>query len=79
VRPSSKHASCPEGIDLPSYPVTRRSLVSAAVITGVLWVIFGIALSMGQLVFPLLPIASTVWLAFQVHNWRKHPSRGLQY
>lgn len=60
-----------EGIELPSYPVTRKSLISAAVITGVLWIIFGIAISTGQLVFPLLPIAGTAWLAFQVHRWRR--------
>jgi hypothetical protein len=29
-----------EGIELPSYPVTRKSLISAAVITVVLWIIF---------------------------------------
>lgn len=62
-----------EGIELPDYPVTRKSLISAAVITGVLWIIFGIAISTGQLVFPLLPIAGTVWLVFLVHRWRRRP------
>ena len=62
-----------EGIELSSYPVTRKSLISAAVITGVLWAIYGIAVVMAQdqFVFPLLPIAGTVWLAFQLHHWRK--------
>lgn len=61
-----------EGIELPSYPVTRKSLISAAVITGALWVIYGVAVVMNQdqFVFPLLPIAGTIWLAFQVHHWR---------
>lgn len=55
-----------EGIELPSYPVTRKSLISAAVITGALWVIYGVAVVMNQdqFVFPLLPIAGTIWLAF---------------
>lgn len=60
-----------EGIELPAFPVTRKSLISAAVITGVLWVIYGVAVVMNQdqFVFPLLPIAATVWLAFHVHRW----------
>lgn len=68
-----------EGIGLPSYPVTRKSLISAAVITGVLWIIYGVAVVMSrdQFGFPLLPIGGTVWLAFQVHHWRKrHSSLG---
>jgi hypothetical protein len=62
-----------EGIELPSYPVTRKSLISAAVITVVLWIIFGVAVAMNQdeFVFPLLPIAGTAWLAFQVRRWRR--------
>ncbi|MBT2556007.1 hypothetical protein [Arthrobacter sp. ISL-5] len=44
-----------EGNELPSYPVTRKSLISAAVITCVLWVIYGVAVSIGEPVFPLLP------------------------
>lgn len=62
-----------EGIELPSYPVTRKSLISAAVIAGVLWIIFGIAISKGQLVLPLLSIACTVWLVFLVRRWRTGP------
>ncbi len=60
-----------EGIEMPSYPVTRKSLISAAVITAVLWIINGVAVAMNQdqFVFPLLPIAATAWLAFQVHRW----------
>ncbi|GAA1261603.1 hypothetical protein GCM10009589_12320 [Arthrobacter pascens] len=60
-----------EGIEMPSYPVTRKSLISAAVITAVLWIINGVAVAMNQdqFVFPLLPIAATAWLAFQGHRW----------
>ena len=60
-----------EGIEMPSHPVTRKSLISAAVITAVLWIINGVAVAMNQdqFVFPLLPIAATAWLAFQVHRW----------
>lgn len=35
-----------EGIEMPSYPVTRKSLISAAVITAVLWIINGVAVAM---------------------------------
>jgi hypothetical protein len=41
----------------------------------VLWVILGVALiGQDQPVFPLLPIAATIWLVFQVHRWRKRQS-----
>jgi hypothetical protein len=59
-----------EGIDLPSYPVTRKSLISVAVITGVLWIVFGVLVFIGKPVFPLVPIAGTAWLAFQAHRRR---------
>jgi hypothetical protein len=59
-----------EGIDLPSYPVTRKSLISVAVITGFLWIAVAVLIFIGKPVFPLLPIATTVWLAFQARRWR---------
>ncbi|CAH0265168.1 hypothetical protein SRABI83_03491 [Arthrobacter sp. Bi83] len=32
-----------EGIELPSHPVTRRSMISSAVVAALLWVIFAVA------------------------------------
>lgn len=59
-----------EGIDLPSYPVTRKTLISMAVITAVLWVGFAYVVSIGRPVFPLLPIVGTLWLAYQLLRMR---------
>ncbi len=62
-----------EGVDVPSYaayPTSRKALVSIAVITGVLWIIFAISASFGELFFPLVPISCTVWLAIQIRRWR---------
>jgi MFS family permease len=60
-----------EGIELPSYPVTRKSLISVGVLTGVLWIAFAVVALSGRPVFPLVPIACTAWLVFQVRRWRK--------
>lgn len=54
-----------EGIVLPSHPVTRKSLISTAVITGILWILFVFLVVNGRLTFPLLPVMATIWLAYQ--------------
>ncbi|WP_143111461.1 hypothetical protein [Arthrobacter sp. ov118] len=59
-----------EGIDLPSYPVTRKSLISVGIITGLLWALVVVLVAIGRPVIPLLPIACTVWLAVQFRRWR---------
>ena len=60
-----------EGIELPSYPITRKSLISVAVITGVLWIAFAVVATSGRPVFPLVPIAGTAWLIFQGWRWKQ--------
>ena len=45
---------------------TRKSLISIAVITTILWVIFAFLMATGRPVFPLLPIVGTIWLVYQV-------------
>jgi hypothetical protein len=68
-----------EGITLPSYPVTRKTLISNAVITGILWVLFAVLVIIGQPVFPLLAVLSTVWLLYLLLRWKagqhKSPTR----
>ncbi|MFC9350454.1 hypothetical protein [Arthrobacter sp. NPDC057013] len=59
-----------EGIDLPSYPVTRKSLIGNAVIVGVVWTAFGFLVASGRTAIPLLPIAGTIWLLYQLHRWK---------
>jgi hypothetical protein len=59
-----------EGIDLPSYPVTRKSLITLGIITGLLWALVVVLVAIGRPVIPLLPIACTVWLAVQLRRWR---------
>ncbi|TSE15042.1 hypothetical protein B1A87_003040 [Arthrobacter sp. KBS0703] len=68
-----------EGITLPSYPVTRKTLISNAVITGILWALFAVLVIIGQPVFPLLAVASTIWLLYLLLRWRagqKEPRTG---
>lgn len=60
-----------EGIELPSYPVTRKSLIALGLVTGALWIAFAVVALSGRPVFPLVPIAGTAWLVFQVRRWRK--------
>jgi hypothetical protein len=62
-----------EGIVLPSYPVTRKSLISFAVITAILWVVFAFLVAAGRPTFPLLPIVGTIWLAYQLLRLRSQP------
>jgi len=62
-----------EGIVLPSYPVTRKSLISLAVITAILWVVFAFLVAAGRPTFPLLPIVGTIWLAYQLLRLRSQP------
>ena len=54
-----------EGIDLPSYPVTRKTLIFTAAITAILWIIFAFLVANDRPTFPLLPIVGTVWLGYQ--------------
>jgi len=60
-----------EGIELPSYPVTRKSLIALGLISGALWIAFAVVALSGRPVFPLVPIAGTAWLVFQVRRRRK--------
>ena len=62
-----------EGIVLPSDPVTRKSLISATVITGILWIFFVFLVVNGRLTFPLLPVMATIWLAYQWLRRRSLP------
>lgn len=55
-----------EGIILPAISVTRKVLVSAAVMTTVLWIFFVILGAIGRTVNPVVPIVGTLWLAFQL-------------
>ncbi|MFC9352855.1 MULTISPECIES: hypothetical protein [Terrabacteria group] len=59
-----------EGIDLPSYPVSRKSLVTNAVITGVAWVGFAVFAAAGQPPAVVLPVACTGWLFYLFWRWR---------
>ncbi|MDQ1595638.1 MAG: hypothetical protein QOH40_2194 [Arthrobacter pascens] len=59
-----------EGTDLPSYPATRKTVTTNAVLTAVLWVLFAVTVAIGQPVFPLLQIAATIWLAYLIRRWR---------
>lgn len=64
-----------DGIALPSHPVTRKSLISTAVITGTLWIFFVFLVVNGRLAFPLLPVVATIWLAYQWLRRRSLHSR----
>lgn len=55
-----------EGIILPAISVTRKVLVSAAVMTTVLWIFFVILGAIGRTVNPVVPLVGTLWLAFQL-------------
>jgi hypothetical protein len=59
------------GIDPLAPPVTRKSLISVSVFTGVLWIGYAaLVVTTGEWVFPATPALCTVWLAFQIHRWR---------
>lgn len=62
-----------EGVDLPAFAVTRKAVIFLAIITGVLWCVFAGLAFAGQFVFPLVPIAMTIMLAFQARQWRSLP------
>ena len=59
-----------EGIDPPPYSGTPKSLISAAVVTAVLWAGFVVLVLMGRPVVPVLPIVTTVWLVYQRRRLR---------
>jgi hypothetical protein len=61
---------CAEGIDLPGYPATRKTVITNAVLAGVLWCLFAVTLAIGMPVLPLLPSAATIWLAYLIRRWR---------
>jgi len=62
-----------EGVHVPTDIITRKSLIVASVINGALWIVVAIFAFLGEFVFPLVPIACTVWLAFHVRHWRSVP------
>ena len=59
-----------EGIVLPAYPVNRKTLISTAVITAILWIAFAFLVATGRSTFPLLPIVGTMWLGYQLLRLR---------
>lgn len=59
-----------EGIDLPRYPATTKTVITNAVLAGFLWALFAVTVAIGQPVFPLLPIAATIWLAYLIRPWK---------
>ena len=59
-----------EGIDLPSTPVTRKSLISLGIMTGSLWALFVVLVAIGRPVVPLLAVGCTVWLVLQIRRWK---------
>ncbi|WP_461187909.1 hypothetical protein [Arthrobacter sp. Z4-13] len=73
VRESSKLRA--EGIVLPSFPITRKTLISMTVITAVLWIAFVFLVAIGRHTFPLLPILGTIWLAYQFCRQRSERQR----
>jgi hypothetical protein len=59
-----------EGIDLPGFPATRKTVITNAVLAGFLWALFAVTVAIGVPVFPLLPVAATIWLAYLIRRWR---------
>jgi hypothetical protein len=60
-----------EGMEPLAPPVTRKSLISVSVFTGVLWIGYAaLGVTTGEWVIPATPALCTAWLAFQVHRWR---------
>jgi hypothetical protein len=62
-----------EGVDVPTYTVTRKTLISFSVLTCVLWIVFAIVAFLGKSYNPLAPMACTVWLVIMVRRWRTMP------
>ncbi|ALE06213.1 hypothetical protein AL755_13295 [Arthrobacter sp. ERGS1:01] len=65
-----------EGIALPSYPVTPKSLISIAIITSVLWAVFAFLIAEGRPTFPLLPIIGTIWVTYNLLRLRSRQRKG---
>jgi hypothetical protein len=40
------------------------------VLAGVLWLLSAVTVAIGMPVFPLLPIAATIWLAYLIRRWK---------
>lgn len=62
-----------EGIDLPSHPVTRKTLVTNVVITGVAWVGYAVFGATGRPLSVVLPVACTIWLLYLFRRWKAGP------
>ncbi|MFF2318655.1 hypothetical protein ACFVTE_20595 [Arthrobacter sp. NPDC058097] len=61
-----------EGIELPSIPVSRKSLITNSALAIVLWIVYAFWIWMSKVpVFPLLPVACTAWVAFEFSLWRR--------
>jgi hypothetical protein len=45
------------------------------VITGILWILFAVLVIIGQPVFPLLAVASTIWLLYLLLRWKAGQQR----
>ncbi|MBT2521857.1 hypothetical protein [Arthrobacter sp. ISL-28] len=59
-----------EGIELPGYPATRKTVITNALLAGVLWTLFAVTAAIDMPVFPLLPIAATIWLVYLIRRWK---------
>lgn len=65
-----------EGIDLPGYPATRKTVIAGAMLAGLLWPLFAVTVVIRQPVFPLLPMAATIWLACLFRRWKAGSADG---
>jgi hypothetical protein len=59
-----------EGIEVPRYATTRKTVLVAAAVCGALWIAFAVFLIVGTPISPLLPIAAALWLTYQVRQLR---------
>jgi hypothetical protein len=64
-----------EGVHVPTYTVTRKTLISFSVLTCVLWIAFVVVAFFGKSYVPLAPIACTIWLVVMVRRWRTMPQQ----
>jgi hypothetical protein len=62
-----------EGTDLPSYPVTRKTLVTTTVITCIAWAWLAAFAGTGQPLPIVLPVACTMWLLYLLLRWSTKP------
>jgi hypothetical protein len=64
-----------EGVDVPTYTVTRKTLISFSVLTCVLWIVFAVVAFLGKWYVPMAPIACIAWLVVMVRRWRTMPQQ----